>query len=112
MWTCNYCGATPIDDAKEFCFECMTTRETKIKLVSCPVCNNLCSLEAVSCPKCGHPLANNKTFFNENPNFIKGVFSSLRNQSNKLGNRKALTIIIGIFVICLTTFTIYKFLSS
>ncbi len=29
MWTCKNCGATPIDDSKEFCFECMTPRETQ-----------------------------------------------------------------------------------
>jgi hypothetical protein len=23
--------------------------------ITCPVCNNLCSALAVSCPKCGHP---------------------------------------------------------
>jgi predicted RNA-binding Zn-ribbon protein involved in translation (DUF1610 family) len=23
--------------------------------ISCPVCNNLCSSQALSCPKCGHP---------------------------------------------------------
>ncbi len=26
MWTCENCGATSIDDAKEICFECMTPR--------------------------------------------------------------------------------------
>jgi uncharacterized membrane protein YvbJ len=29
MWTCKNCGATPIDDSKEFCFECMTPIEIK-----------------------------------------------------------------------------------
>ncbi|HEY0428427.1 MAG TPA: hypothetical protein VGC76_11655 [Pyrinomonadaceae bacterium] len=24
--------------------------------LSCPVCNNLCSTQAASCPKCGHPI--------------------------------------------------------
>jgi hypothetical protein len=28
--------------------------------ISCPVCQNLCSSLATSCPKCGHPL-NNKS---------------------------------------------------
>lgn len=27
--------------------------------ISCPVCSNLCSSQAISCPKCGHPI--NKT---------------------------------------------------
>jgi hypothetical protein len=29
MWTCKNCGATHIDDSKEFCFECMTPSEIK-----------------------------------------------------------------------------------
>jgi hypothetical protein len=29
MWTCKNCGATPIDDSKEICFECMTPSEIK-----------------------------------------------------------------------------------
>jgi len=31
---------------------------TKINSISCPVCQNLCSSQAVSCPKCGHPFVN------------------------------------------------------
>jgi len=30
----------------------------KINSISCPVCQNLCSSQAVSCPKCGHPFVN------------------------------------------------------
>lgn len=25
--------------------------------ISCPVCGNLCSTQAASCPKCGHPIS-------------------------------------------------------
>lgn len=34
--------------------------------ISCPVCNNLCSTLAVSCPRCGHPF-NQKTETTVNP---------------------------------------------
>jgi hypothetical protein len=33
--------------------------------ISCPVCQNLCSTQAVSCPKCGHPFDNNKSIKNK-----------------------------------------------
>lgn len=33
--------------------------------ISCPVCENLCSTQAVSCPKCGHPFNNKETLKNE-----------------------------------------------
>lgn len=30
---------------------------SKINSGSCPVCQNLCSTQAVACPKCGHPIS-------------------------------------------------------
>ncbi|CAN5418571.1 hypothetical protein BH10ACI1_BH10ACI1_09590 [soil metagenome] len=37
------------------------------KSLSCPVCNNLCSTQAVACPKCGHPInKNNQATTDEN----------------------------------------------
>jgi uncharacterized membrane protein HdeD (DUF308 family) len=38
--------------------------ESKINSISCPVCQNLCSSQALSCPKCGHPFAKKEVLSN------------------------------------------------
>ncbi len=62
MWTCSRCGATPIDDSREFCFECMTPRE-KSKMNTNPennfTANNLASL---ICPNCQQNVVSDASF--------------------------------------------------
>jgi uncharacterized membrane protein HdeD (DUF308 family) len=38
--------------------------ESKINSISCPVCQNLCSSQALFCPKCGHPFAKKEVLSN------------------------------------------------
>lgn len=40
MWTCKKCAVIINDDAKEFCFECMTPRETQIPKIKPMFSNN------------------------------------------------------------------------
>ncbi len=47
MWTCQNCGATAIDDSKEFCFECMTP---SMDVVENGICFPLACVATVESP--------------------------------------------------------------
>ena len=74
----------------------------------CPVCNNLCSKQAMSCPKCGHPFVNN-----ESGNTIqtqkRELFSNVENETDDSNRWKFLTIISGIIAVGLIIFAVYYF---
>ncbi len=60
--------------------------------ISCPVCNNLCSTQAATCPKCGHPFSQKNTF---------------SNKTKSLNIWKILTIVVGMIFGGLIIFAIY-----
>lgn len=65
--------------------------------ISCPVCNNICSVEATSCPKCGHP-------------FQKAVSLEQNGVNNSKNIWKILTVALGVVcVIGLISYGIYSF---
>ncbi|MEK7723849.1 MAG: hypothetical protein AAB336_05840 [Acidobacteriota bacterium] len=58
---------------------------------SCPVCNNTCSLEATSCPKCGHPFQKYK-------------------ESSKNRKLKLIGLIVGgLWIVGIVTYVVYSF---
>ncbi len=79
-----------------------------MSLIPCPVCNKPCSSLAVSCPRCGHPLANNKDVVNLSKSSKRNFFSYLRNQNQKSKKWMIVTIVMSIVAISLLSFAIYK----
>jgi hypothetical protein len=65
--------------------------------ISCPVCQNLCSTQAVSCPKCGHPFARKEIISN-----------TQKIKTTNPQTWKILTLAIGVIAGGLITFALYR----
>lgn len=73
-------------------------------LIQCPECSNDVSDTAISCPKCGYHIDNDKKKFRKTPGFKKYIRQSL-NSNNKL-KTKLFIILLLIFII--VVFLVFK----
>ena len=70
-------------------------------LISCPVCQNECSSEAVACPKCGHPFNGNSDTY-QSEIFREARISTSRANWWKIGTVALVVLLLGVIVLGLS----------
>lgn len=70
--------------------------------ISCPICQNLCSTQAVSCPKCGHPFSKDN-ILNTNVNDNTKSLPSGSQKENLMYKPTKNHIIVGVIAIMLVS---------
>ena len=85
-FVCGNCGATNQIHKltkTEICSKCgailFETEKKRVKLINCPACKNVISVNAPSCPKCAEPL----TEENKNKALEKAIFDGVEQDSKE-----------------------------